>query len=61
MHRPKIETIANIKSRKPTINITVFSIAPCKSETRRKERRKGDRRKQGSVFLVLPWSQNASK
>jgi hypothetical protein len=59
--RAKTETNANIKPRKPTIDITVFSIAPCKSETRKKGGRKGDRRKQGSVFLAMPWSQNASK
>jgi hypothetical protein len=59
--RAKTETNAIIKLRKPTIDITVFSIAPLQIGNKKERRKKRGSKKTGSVFLALPWSQNASK
>jgi len=59
--RAKTETNANIKLRKPTIDITIFSIAPLQIGNKKERRKKRGSKKTGSVFLALPWSQNASK
>jgi len=59
--KAKTETNALIKLRKPTIDITVFSIPPLQIGNKKERRKKGGSKKTGSVFLALPWSQNASK
>jgi len=59
--RAKTETNASIKLRKPTIDITIFSIAPLQIGNKKERRKKRGSKKTGSVFLALPWSQNASK